>query len=104
MIGFRGAAAARKTDDARLEAQVRKKVRSDMALALSWDSQFAALSPALADRKLCEYTRILQLSTLEQRVYARVQEAELDVGPKPVRLWKKHLAWLLVFCITLYPM
>ena len=67
-----------------------------------WDPQFATLSPALADRKLCEYTRVLQLSALEQRVYATI-EAEC-AAPEPVRRWKKNLAWFTVAGITLYPM
>jgi hypothetical protein len=99
---FRGEVAAFDTDDARIEAQVRKKVRADLAQARVWDPQFATLSPALADRKLCEYTRVLQLSALEQRVYATI-EAKPD-APEPVARWKKYLAWLTVAGITLYPM
>ena len=97
MLGYCDAA------DARLEARVRKKVRADMACAKKWNTKFASLPPALADRKLCEYTRVLQLSALEQRVYTGI-EAELDDGPAPMGLWKKHLAWLVVVGITLYPM
>jgi len=73
-----------------------------MARALAWDPKFASLPPALADQKLCEYTRVLQLSTLEQRVYCRI-EVEAD-DPEPVERWKKHLAWLTLVGITLYPM
>ena len=73
-----------------------------MALACTWDREFALLPPALADRKLCEYTRVLQLSALEQRVYASI-DGKPDT-PKPVGLWKKYLAWLTVVGITLYPM
>ena len=61
------------------------------------------LPPALADRKLCEYTRVRQLSALEQRVYAGI-EAKPDAGHKPVGRWKMYLAWLMVVGITLYPM
>ena len=78
-------------------------MRIDLVRATAWDRQFASLSPALADRKLCEYTRVLQLSALEQWVYTGI-EAELDDGPAPLRLWKKHLAWLVVVGITLFPM
>ena len=99
---FRGVYAARETDDARLTARVRKKVLAELAQARVWAPQFASLSPALADRKLCEYTRVLQLSALEQRVYAGI-EAEV-AAPEPVGRWKKYLAWLTVAGITLYPM
>ena len=58
-----------------------------MALAFTWDREFALLPQALADRKLCEYTRLLQLSALEQRVYASI-DVEPDT-PEPVGLWKK---------------
>ena len=105
--GCPGTVDAHKTDDARLEARVRTQVRVDMARASAWDQKFAALPPALADRKLCEYTRVLQLSALEQRVYAMNGagiEDELDNGPAPVELWKKVLAWLAVAVLTLYPM
>jgi hypothetical protein len=98
----RSAAAVNAADGARLEARVRAKVTADLALARSWGRGFAALPPALADRKLCEYTRVLQLSALEQRVYARI-EAESD-EVVPVKRWKKHVAWLTVVIITLYPM
>jgi hypothetical protein len=98
----RGVVSACETDDARLEARVRKKVRADLAQARVWDPRFALLSSTLADRKLCEYTRVLQLSTLEQRVYAST-EATPD-APKPVGPWKKFLAWLAVAGLTLYPM
>ena len=74
-----------------------------MAIARAWDRPFAVLPPALADQKLCEYTRVLQLSALEQRVYAGI-EAELDAGPEPVKPRKKYLAWLTVVGLTLYPM
>jgi hypothetical protein len=60
------------------------------------------LSPALADRKLCEYTRVLQLSVLEQRVYARIEDK--PDAPKPVGRWTKYLAWLAVAGLALYPM
>ena len=99
---FRCVGAALETDDARLEGRVRKKVRADVAQARVWDPQFATLSPALADRKLCEYTRVLQLSALEQLVYTGI-EAEC-AAPEPVRRWKKYLAWLTVAGITLFPM
>ena len=94
--------AERETADARLERQVRAKVRADLAQARVWDPQFATLSPALADRKLCEYTRVMQLSALEQRVCATI-EAKPE-APEPVRRWRKGLAWLTVVGITLYPM
>jgi hypothetical protein len=94
--------AARETDDARLEARVRTKVRADLALAHVWDPRVASLPPALADRKLCEYTRVLQLSALEQRVYASVEDK--PDAPKPVNQWKKYLAWLALAGLTLYPM
>ena len=98
----RWVAAARETDDARLEARVRKKLRADLALAHVWDPRVALLPPALADRKLCEYTRVQQLSALEQRVYASIEDK--PDKPKPVGQWKKYLAWLAVAGITLYPM
>ena len=82
--------------------RVRKKVRADLSRAQAWDEQIASLSPALADRKLCEYTRVLQLSALEQLIYAWT-EAKPD-APKPVRLRKKYLAWLAVAVLTLGPM
>jgi hypothetical protein len=94
--------AGRETDDARVEARARKKVRADLAQARAWDPKFAVLPPALADRQLCEYTRVLQLSALEQRVFATV-EPEPN-APVPVKLRKKGLAWLVVVGITLYPM
>ena len=95
-------AAARDADNRRLERRVRTKVRGDMAQARAWGPQFETLPSALADRKLCEYTRVLLLSALEQRVYA-VIEAKPD-APKPVGLWKKYLAWLVMAGLTLYPM
>ena len=98
----RGVVAARETDDARLEARVRKKVRADLAQARGWNPRFALLPSALADRQLCEYTRVLQLSTLEQRVYAGI-EAE-PAGPDPVEQWMKNLAWLAVVGLTLFLM
>ena len=73
-----------------------------MARAKKWNTKLALLPPALADRKLCEYTRVLQLSALEQRVYAGI-EAEVD-APEPVGPLKKFLAWLAVIGITLYLM
>ena len=81
---------------------MRAKVTADMARARAWGPQFALLPPALADRKLCEYTRVLQLSALEQRVYAMI-EAE-RAAPEPVGLWTKYLAWLTVAVLTLFPM
>jgi hypothetical protein len=79
-----------------------------MARARAWERQFASLPPALADRKLCEYTRMLQLSALEQRVYAMNGagiEDELDgAGPASVGLWKKVMAWLGMFVLTVYAM
>ena len=89
-IFFRGVVAANETDDAELKARVRKKICADLAQARLWDPQFATLSPALADQKLCEYTRVLKLSDLEQRVYTGI-EAEC-VAPEPVGRWKKCLA------------
>jgi hypothetical protein len=45
---------------------------------------------------------VLQLSALEQLVYATI-EAD-PARPKPVKLRTKCLAWLTVLGITLYPM
>ena len=73
-----------------------------MARALVWDPQFATLPTVLTDQKLCEYTRLLLLSALEQRVYAKIEAK--PAGPKPVRLWKKSLAWLAVVGIAILPM
>jgi hypothetical protein len=73
-----------------------------MARARAWGPQFALLPPALADRKLCEYTRVLQLSALEQRVYAKIEAKRAT--PEPVGLLKKGLAWLTVAVLTLFPM
>ena len=73
-----------------------------MARALAWDPQFAKLSPALADRKLCEYTRVLQLTSLEQRAYAKIDAKR--AAPEPVGLWKKHLSWLTVAVLACFPM
>ena len=101
-LGCCGAAAACKTDDTRIEARVRKNVRAEMARAFAWDPKFASLPPALADRKLCEYSRVLQLSALEQRLYARIEAKPAE--SEPVGLWKKYLAWLTLAGITLYPM
>ena len=99
---FRGVVAARDTDDARLERQVQKKVRADLAQARVREPQFSTLSPALADWKPCEYTRVLQLSALEQRVYT-VIEAEC-AAPELVRRRRKYLAWLTVAGMTLCPL
>jgi hypothetical protein len=101
-LDCRGTSSARSTDDARVEARARAKVVSDLARAHAWYPQFASLPPGLADRKLCEYTRVLQLSTLEQRVYAKV-EAE-PARPKPAGPWKRAIAWLTMIGLTLYPM
>ena len=86
----RGAFAEREANDARIEARVRAKVTAEMAQAQVWEPRFALLPPVVADRKLCEYTRVLQLSALEQRVYALI-EAKPD-APRPVARWNKHLA------------
>ena len=102
MLGCCGLAAARETVDARLEGLVRAKVTADMARARVWGQQFALLPPVLADRKLCEYTRVLQLTALEQRVYATI-DAE-RATPEPVGMFKKSLAWLAMAVLTLLPM
>ena len=81
---------------------VRAKVTADLASARNWAPHITSLPPALADRKLCEYTRVLQLTALEQRVYATI-EAE-RAPPEPVGLFKKGLAWLLMAVLTLFPM
>ena len=73
-----------------------------MDRALVWDPHFATLPPALADRKLCEYTRVLQLTALEQRVYTKIEKKRAPTGP--VGLWAKHLAWLTVAVLALFPM
>ena len=81
---------------------VRAKVTADLARARKWAPHITSLPPVLADRKLCEYTRVLQLTALEQRVYATI-EAE-RAPPEPVGLFKKGLAWLLMAVLTLFPM
>ena len=81
---------------------MRAKVTADMARARAWGPQFALLPPALADRKLCEYVRVQQLTVLEQRVYAMI-DAE-RATPEPVGMLKKCLAWLTVAVLALFPM
>ena len=45
---------------------------------------------------------MLQLTALEQRLYAKIQAKR--AAPEPVRLWKKRLAWLTVAILACLPM